>query len=155
MTCEDIDKIKDILKSGDYDLACQLWIGGHPRTGNLAELASIIYANEVYSKINHDDKSMHSFKLNKDVEIIINISGLSVTNIQRVRVYYKNVKIWSIINNSYENKDVLHAATNVALNYMIYDEFKSSRLDCGIFISSIVIQGLPNQSELFNEPIKT
>ena len=48
MTCEEIDKIKDILKSGDYDLACQLWIGGHPRTGCLEELACIIITENIF-----------------------------------------------------------------------------------------------------------
>lgn len=146
-------KIVQLLKSGNIDLSCQLWVGSHPRTGCLGELACIIIDTGLmnfYEKISNT-----SVKLNDYTEVKIHVSGPSMKEIRHITVLYKGIIVWSIINNPFENKDVLHAAINVALNYMIYNEFKSSRLDCSFFISSIVIQGLPNQSELFNEPIKT
>lgn len=158
MTCEEINKIKDILKSGDYDLACQLWIGGHPRTGNLEELACIIITENIF-KFYKPVITCAGIDINDDVRIAVYYKPASTVTIELIRVIVKGDDIFSYKNNIESNiktkRDLYQAAFIVALNYITYGVVRHFRLGDSYETINIVFKGLINQSELFNEPIKT
>lgn len=159
MNFEDREKIKDILKARDYDLACQLWVGAHGRTGNLYELASIIYDGRYYDVNNSYSSDYFTIQLNDKLKIVMfyNRFVFDENRITGIRIYNNKVVVFEYHNSNRKSFNSEHDAWRIAilvcLTYIAYDKITYFNLPNNEHIRNIIMEGLPNKLSFYDQPI--